>query len=604
MKIKALIMTIATLMFCTLTGYCVDENSTDANVTAMQNEHVLFEDRFVYFDRAIDNDDNYALLQKVVVDAQKLGFNALVLNEEFIYSRLSHENVIIDKIKKRFSEIEVLVHSYGMRLIVMHFNSEVPTFVVKDGDPANRFFQAGKFDFSEANKAESIYIVEEDEAKIDATPEKVLSPALLDRLYHFTNIKPNTEYKLTMNATTVDFNEGILKVSALDEDHKGENGKVIFGIQKYFRNIDVNATDKNYSVYFNSLNHENLNGAIKIFLAKKKGLTVNSLELLEVGYTKSEHIVRVDTQPLLESIDSNESNKTFFVEGADYILEDDKIVLLSQKIKEEKMLKLTWYPKIDVSRFYDHETTANICADERLYHDIMIDQFQTIKTTMNGNVDGIAFNNDEWREAGWDEKCQELYALEFKELNSTHDFTGGDYIGISTKRMIENLQTVSDTNESNETNASTMKFYVMSDMFDPNFNAKNPYMGVSNGAEGAVEYLPKETVILNWFPNPHEPGLEDKTDADFLKSAKHFSDKGLKQIIAGYHDDMNNLDANIAFYKDSDKEVQESIIGYMFLIWHQPNKTPSYDDMNDVVSRICKDLPGKWPQEVCDAIKK
>jgi len=122
---------------------------------------------------------------------------------------------------------------------------------------------------------------------------------------------------------------------------------------------------------------------------------------------------------------------------------------------------------------------------------------------------------------------------------------------------------------------SSMKTYVMSDMFDPNFNAKDPYMGVKDGAVGAIDYLPKETIVFNWFPNPYEPGLEDKTKKDFLKSAKHFSDHGISQIIAGYHDDMRNLDSNIAFYKESDKKTQKSIVGFMFLIWHQPGKNPS-----------------------------
>jgi len=566
--------------------FSLHANSMSTKKTVTNSK--LFEERMVYFDRAIDRDENFALLKKVIMKAKKLGFNTLVLNEEFIYSRLSHKNPIMKKIKKRFSEIEVLAHSQGLSVVVMHFNAEVPTFVVKDGDPANRFYQKGKFDFSEANKVTTSYKVQGDIAVVDGTKERLTSRRLTDGMYHFKNIKPNTEYKLTMNASTYNYDKKVLKVSALDEDHKNENGKVLFGVQKFYRGIKANKEHENYSVYFNSLNHKNLNGAIKIYLSKQKNIVVNSLTLEEVGYTKSEHVVRKDTTPILSS------GGHVYVQGKDYLLEEKSIKLLSAQIKQEKALKLVWYPRIDVSRFYDHETTSNICADEGLYHDIMHDQYTTIKKAFNGKLDGIAFNDDEWREAGWDEKCEELYAKEYQAQNSIGGFTGGDYIGISTKRMIENLL---------KEEKPSMKAYVMSDMFDPNFNAKDPYMGVSNGAEGAIDYLPKETVVFNWFPNPYEPGLEDKTEKDFLKSAKYFSDHGIRQVIAGYHDDMRNLDSNIAFYKDSSAAVQKSIVGFMFLIWHQPAKNPSYDDMGKVVKRICTDLPGKWPEDVCQGVR-
>ena len=63
------------------------------------SNHELFKERMVYFDRALDVDENFELLKKVIVKAKKLGFNALVLNQEYIYARLSHKNTIIDKVK-------------------------------------------------------------------------------------------------------------------------------------------------------------------------------------------------------------------------------------------------------------------------------------------------------------------------------------------------------------------------------------------------------------------------------------------------------------------------------------------------------------------------
>jgi hypothetical protein len=604
-KIKLLLGVVFAMMFCLSSSLCSDTNSSkDGNETELNssaiadiNSSKLFQKRFVFFDRSLAEDRYFELAQKVILDAEALGFNGFVLNEEYIYSRLSHDNAILNKAKENMALLSTMAHEHGLDLIVMHFSAEVPNTIVHDNDQNNTFYQEGKFDFSEANKAVTIYTVKGDRAEVNGSKEVQTSRGFLDRLYHFENIKPNTEYRITMNATTDAFMGKDVKVSVLDEDHNGENGKVIFGIHKYFKDIEPSKENGEYSIYFNSLNHKNLNGKIKIYIgySGEGSIDVNSITLQEVGYTKSEHVVRPDTLPIVRAM--ADENGTVYEAGVDYTLDDSGLILLSEQIKAESALRVTWYPKINTSLPYDHETTADICADEALYYTIMIDQYQTIKHILGDQIEGIAFNDDEWREAGWDASCEELYAKEYNTSNVTGGFTAGDYIGISTQRTIDKL--LADENK------STMKSYLMSDMFDPNFNAKDPYMGTNGGAEGATEYLnPEDVVMFNWFPNPYEPGLEDKTMDDFLASAKYFADRNISQIISGYHDDMRNLDSNFAFYNDSSKEVQKSIIGFMFLIWHRPDKSASYDDMDDVVARICQELPGKWPQDVCDALEQ
>ncbi len=612
---KMNIFTVITLglIFCVGTAFCDDINTTDKSVDVV-NEALLdnnasesntslptllktetsnpFQKRFVFFDRSIEKDENLALAKKVVRDAKRLGFNGLVFSQEYLFSRLSHKNAIVDKAKENISALESFVHENGLEFIMMHFSAEVPNTVVHDANPDNSFYQEGKFDFSEANKAVSIYKVSGEYATFQGLSQTETSPALLDRLYHFTGIKPNTEYRLTLEVSTENFSGDSVKVSVLDEDHKGENGKVLFGINKYFHGVEATKSHAKHVIYFNSLDHENTQGAIKVYLSHEgSGLKVDSLTLDEVGYTSKVHVVRPDTTPLVMS----ESGDKTYHEGLDYHLNDDGLILMSGAIKSEPRLRVVWYPVINTSLSYDHETNADMCADEALYKAIMIDQYREVKSLLKGDIDALAFNDDEWREAGWNVACKKLYN---RELNSTGvgaSFTGGDYIGITTQRTIDALL--------EEVNSTKMNVYLMSDMFDPNFNAKTPYMGVHAGAEGALKYLnPQNAVMFNWFVNPYEPGLEDKTAADFLASAKYFSDHNFSQIIAGYHDDMRNVDANIAVYKDSPKKVQESIVGFMFLIWHQPGKTATYDDMEGVVKRLCKSLPNKWPGDVCRSL--
>jgi hypothetical protein len=556
------------------------------------NDSDNFEKRFVYFDRLLAEDDNFELVKKVIKDAKKLGFNGIVISQEYIYTRLTHSNALIDKIKNYMSQIEILAHENGLEIIPMHFRVKVANTVVQDGDKSNPFYKDGKFSFSEANRVETLYEVNGSVAKVIAKPQVKTSKNILENLYLYDNIKPNTHYKITLDADTNGFKNGEIKVSVLDGGYNGENGKVIFGVNKYFTNVVPTKKNGKYEIYFNSLDHDSLNNSIKVYIGDYPEVSVNSVTLQEVGYTKNIHVVR--TENIVEV--KSQTDGKVYENNIDYTIDDNGINILSAQMQQEKLLLVTWYPEVSTSLPADQVTFTDICADEKLYYEIMLDQLQNIKSVYNDRVDSLAFEDDEWRTAGWDDKCSKLYEKEFSKMGNGK-FTGGDYIGISTKRMVEKFLT--------DLNKTDAKVYLMSDMFDPNFNGKNPYMGVRGGAIDAAKYLPKDKVAMfNWFPNPYEPGLEDKKEDDFLKSAKYFADLGLKQVIAGYHDDMRNLDSNIAFYKKSDKKTQESIIGFMYLIWFQPNKPATYDDMDDVVKRICTELPGKWPSDVCREVIK
>jgi hypothetical protein len=601
MKHKNIILSSLALMIFSISAYSIDLNTTknisDLNITdnnkTTTNDSDNFEKRIIYFDRSLSDDENFELIKKVIKDAKRLGFNALVVSQEYIYTRLSHQNPIMDKVKNYMSQIEIMAHENGLELIPMHFRVNVPNTVIQDNDENNRFYKDGKFSFAEASKTTTIYKVIGDTASVAAQPQVQTDSGLLNNLYPFENIKLSTEYKITIDATTSNYKGREIKVSVLDGDYAGENGKVIFGVHKYFKHITPTKEHGIYNIHFNSLNHKNQNGKIKVYVQSNDGVTIHSVTVTEVGYTKGIHVIRDENKITVTNIKGDLT----YENEKDYTIDSKGLTLLSESIKLEKELAVTWYPKIATSLPEEQVTFSDICSDEELYYEIMLDQLHEIKKNFNENIDSLAFDDDEWRAAGWNENCQKLYEKEFKELGDTEEFTGGDYIGISTKRMVDTF-----LKDLNKTDA---KIYLMSDMFDPNFNEKDPYMGVYKSATGADKYLPKDNVVMfNWFPNPYEPGLEDKKEVDFLKSAKHFADLGLKQVIAGYHDDMRNLDSNFAFYNKSDKKTQESIIGFMYLIWFQPDKPATYDDMDDVVKRICTELPGKWPSNVCKEVAK
>ncbi len=564
----------------------ITQNEPETTSDIIKNS--LFKKRFIYFDRTIANDKNFNQLKQIMKDASTLGFNGLVISEEYIFSRLSHQNETINSIKDRFSEIGDKAREYGLEIIPMHFNPSIPTLVLKDKDPYNPFYNNGEFDFSEASLANSTFKVIDDEAIINGyTQVKNINQNFNKNFdFEFSGIEFNKEYRITLTISTQNFKNDSIKVSILDNANRRADG-LLYGINKYFKNIKPSEIECEHQIYFNSLNHKNFNGKIKVYLSHQgeEGIELLKIKVEEVSLILSLIPQRSDTKTIVKS--NNED--IIFEQGVDYSIEEEKIKLLSSNIKKEKYLKVQWYPKIDVARLDNQETMADFCANPELYIDIIKDQYQRIIDVF-GDIDAIAFNDDEWREAGFNKKCKEIFSKEYNSLNKEGGFTGGDYIGITTRRIIEDAIN----------KVKQRQVYLMSDMFDPYFNARDPYMGVNNGAEGSWDYLPEDAIVFNWFANPKEPGLEGVPYKTMLKSFKHFSDHNIKQIIAGYHDDMKNVKTNIRVYKESKPEVQKSIVGFMFLIWNQDEKpNATYDDMPNVVKQICQELPEKWPQDVC-----
>jgi hypothetical protein len=522
--------------------------------------------------------------------AKRLDFNGFVLSQSYLYTYLPHKNSNVDKIRQNIKTIEEFAHQNGLKFIVMHFSENMVNEIIHDSDSNNKFYQDGKFDFSESTTNMLTYTIKDQKASLQTNPQTVTLQDE-DQYFHFQNIKAGTEYQLKATISTHNYQDNKIKLSVLDEDFKHEHGKVIFGVNKYFSNIKKNKSKATYSIYFNSLDHSNMDGKIKVYISKDQHYTIDKLILQEAPYKSLLEVKRPNQTVTVKSTQSDIN----YTNGVDYKWDDnDSLILLSDKIKEENSLKVIWHPIIDTNTIEDQQDSADACADPTLYFQIIKDQFQQISKVVDEKIDGVAFNDDEWREAGWNPKCKDIYSKEFTTINTTGKFSGGDYIGITTKRTIEAIE----ENSSNK----IKEFYLMSDMFDPNFNGTNPYMGVKGGAEGAIKYIdPNKAVMFNWFANPYEPGLEYMSSDDFQKSAKYFSDLGFRQIIAGYHDDLRNLKANIDLYKNAPDDVKESIIGFMFLIWFQPAKEATYDEMDETVAKICQEIPQKWTKKGCDA---
>jgi hypothetical protein len=93
--------------------------------------------------------------------------------------------------------------------------------------------------------------------------------------------------------------------------------------------------------------------------------------------------------------------------------------------------------------------------------------------------------------------------------------------------------------------------YVWSDMFDPHHNAHKDYYLVRGDFAGSWEGLERDVIIMNWNYG--------KRDA----SLKFFSDRGHRQVIAGYYD------GPVAQAKDwlASAARVKGVLGIMYTTW-------------------------------------
>jgi hypothetical protein len=96
------------------------------------------------------------------------------------------------------------------------------------------------------------------------------------------------------------------------------------------------------------------------------------------------------------------------------------------------------------------------------------------------------------------------------------------------------------------------RIVVWSDMFDPNHNAIDEYYLVNGSLKGSWEGLPRDVIIANW------------NSGKAKESLRFFSDRGHKQIIAGYYDvdDLSN-------FQQWDQAAQSipGVFGFMYTTW-------------------------------------
>ena len=101
---------------------------------------------------------------------------------------------------------------------------------------------------------------------------------------------------------------------------------------------------------------------------------------------------------------------------------------------------------------------------------------------------------------------------------------------------------------------------VWSDMYTPHhnarpFEARGYYYLVNGNWDGAWEGLPADVIIVNWYSRSREATL-------------WFSDRGHRQILAGYYDGRNTaaLQSNIQRWMEVTEDAP-GVMGIMYTTW-------------------------------------
>jgi hypothetical protein len=147
-----------------------------------------------------------------------------------------------------------------------------------------------------------------------------------------------------------------------------------------------------------------------------------------------------------------------------------------------------------------NDDQAMICPSEPKTVALLTDQAQRMHKAWSAK--GYMMSHDEIRVLNWCDACQKRH------------LTAGQVLADNARTCVNILKEVNPGG----------RIYVWSDMFDPNHNAHDNYYLVRETLANSWEGLSNDVIIIPWYFEARD------------KSLKWFSDRGHRQVIAGYYD--------------------------------------------------------------------
>ncbi len=140
------------------------------------------------------------------------------------------------------------------------------------------------------------------------------------------------------------------------------------------------------------------------------------------------------------------------------------------------------------------------CVSEPAFDALLKRQAQDVHKLWGAG--SYMMSHDEWRVMNWCEACQQRH------------LTPGQIASASVRSCARLLNRA----------APGARTFVWSDMFDPFHNARSSYYLVNGDLAGSWKGLGDDVIVVNW------------NSGDAERSLKFFSDRGGRQLIAGYYD--------------------------------------------------------------------
>lgn len=297
---------------------------------------------------------------------------------------------------------------------------------------------------------------------------------------------------------------------------------------------------KQYTATFNSCTNTSIEVYAGAWADKDAHgkLWFDDMELHEVGLADT---ARRPSLPVI--VTSGDGTKTY-QEGTDYTVGDRKLTIpIGSAITDGEHLKVSWYEGATMV-----QDTPPASAKQAQYWTIEDDISRRLDALF-GHPSAFMMTYDEWRAANWDPVGPAV--------------TAGEYVAQTTRKSIRLLRKINPKYE----------ISIWSDMYDPNENAQSKYFVVNGSLAGSWKGLAPDTVIMTW------DGGE--------KALQFFSKLGLRQVIGGYYDSVDNVRQWLDEVDQLEAQGGKGVEGFLYTTWDG-----NYTDLEDVAALI--KARGRW----------
>jgi len=359
-------------------------------------------------------------------------------------------------------------------------------------------------------------------------------------------VSPFRHYHVSVRIKTLDF-RGQPQIAVLEPTT---------GRRLTYTNLKVTRTQdwSTQHITFNSLN----NSSVNVYLGAW-GPTGGSMWMEDAAIEESGllNVLRRDGTPL--RVITDDDIRRELNEGTDFeTVKDDRLgmvpyggeyevwhesppVRMKGTWPDGTRLRVSWYhPHI----IYDGQVCA--CVTEPAFVDLLKQQADGVEKLFPAT--DRMMSHDEWRLMGWDES--------FRQAGKTPGQIASENVRFCTEYL--------------KSQAPNRRIFVWSDMFDPHHNAVDNYYLVNGDLTGSWDGLGKDVILMNW-----NFGLR-------AESLKFFSDRGHRQVLAGFYD----ADAEqIGKWLDTVRKNEiRGVIGVMYTTWNQDYS--QLKDFKEVVDRF------------------